>query len=272
MKHNPHKTINLDVLLRIITLFGFSAFFFMIVITKTVVFYVHPRNIPYIILGGLVMAIVALFLLKELFTPPKKEKPAFLTFFIVPLLLAFLLPARPFDTTLGGYTKLNLLSRANANAFQPFTNYDRERIEAFSPLDQSESELLHINRPYLEMVDGVIDMNNNNFARWLMEIYENPELYDGTPITLTGFLFQDRSMQQDAFVTSRMMMVCCVADLEMIGLLGQYPNEIKFPSDTWVRTSGTLSKSIYNGVSIPMIKVDTVEEVVRPKNEYVYPF
>jgi putative membrane protein len=266
------KTLNFEVLLKIILLFGFSAFFFMIVIRDRLFFYVHPRNTPYVILAGIAMSSVAIFLWKELFKPKKDQKPGFLFFFMIPLLLAFIVPARPFDINSGGYTNLNLMSRVNADRFQPFTLKDREWIEAFNPEPLTDAEFSAMNRPYLALEDGVITMNDNNFARWLMEIHENLDNYLGTPITLTGFVFRDQSMNSEEFVTSRMMMVCCVADLEMVGFLGQSTDDTTFPLDTWVRATGTLTKAPYQGVTIPMIQVEVVEEVVRPRNEYVYPF
>lgn len=262
------KKFNLDVLLKILILIGFSAFFFYLILSRNVSLYVHPRNTPYLLLAGVAMFTIAIFLVLELSSQKNTKSPLPLLFFMVPLILAFFVPAQPFDTLSGGYTALSLTTRAN-NSSQDFSFGSNN-----APSQEATKEDLEVlNRSYfLELEDGKISMNDTNFARWLMEIYSNLDLYDQTPIELTGFVFIDDTLSSDEFVLSRMMMVCCVADLEMVGLLTKYEDTKSLESDSWLRVTGTLSKTKYQDSYIPKVIVNDISPIVPPRNQYVYPF
>lgn len=262
------KRLNLDVLIKILVLIGFSTFFLYLIFSKNVSLYVHPRNTPYLLFAGVAMFAIAIFLLLEIFSQKDSKSPLPLLFFLVPLILAFFVPAQSFDTQSGGYTALSLTTRANnTNQTFSFGNNTPPSTEA------SEEELRNLNRSYLlELEGGKISMNDTNFARWLMEIYSNLDSYENTPIELTGFIYIDDTLSLDEFVLSRMMMVCCVADLEMIGLLAKYGDNKTLEPDSWVSITGTLYKTKHDDSYIPKINVEQINPVVPPRNQYVYPF
>lgn len=262
------KRLNLDVFIKIIILIGFSTFFLYLILSQNVSLYVHPRNTPYLLFAGVAMFVIAIFLLLELFSSKDTKSPLPLLFFLVPLILAFFVPAEPFDTQSGGYTALSLTTRANdTNQTFSFGNNNLPSTEV------STEDLESLNRSYkLELEEGKISMNDTNFARWLMEIYSNLDSYENTPIELNGFIYVDDTLSVDEFVLSRMMMVCCVADLEMIGILANYEDGKAIEPDSWISVTGTLYKTKRDDAYIPKVKVEQISPVIPPRNQYVYPF
>ncbi|WP_455797465.1 hypothetical protein [Clostridium butyricum] len=61
------KKFNFDILAKIIILISFSLFYLKILISKEILLYVHPRIIPFTILGICSMIIMAIFLISSLF-------------------------------------------------------------------------------------------------------------------------------------------------------------------------------------------------------------
>lgn len=53
------------------------------------------------------------------------------------------------------------------------------------------------------------------------------------------------SFQQDEFMTSRLLMTCCVADLSTVGLICKYDNTSQLKSNLWVIVEGILFTTEY---------------------------
>jgi len=128
------------------------------------------------------------------------------------------------------------------------------------------------NRNELQLIDETIIMDNDNYVRWIQEIYDNIEKYIGKKIQVSGFVFKEEQFEDNEFVSARMMMVCCAADMQPIGFLCRYDKAAELKVDTWIRVYGTITKGEFNGNVIPVIEADKVENTEKPEFDYVYPF
>ena len=273
------RIYNIDAVIRIIILVGFALFFFLTIQTGQVLKYVHPRNLPFMKFAIVVMVLISFFLIPEVFKPKRiKVSSTPLLFFVLPLIMAFLLPAQSFDSGSISYEDLKIEGNSvNIGNSEIKTEYSDESeymediyIDEYS--DTENKNIIDTNRNELQLINETIIMDSDNYVRWIQELYENIENYNGKEIQVTGFVFKDEQFDDNEFVPARMMMVCCAADMQPIGLLCRYENATELKSDIWIRVHGTIVKGEFKGSVIPVIKAEKVENTEKPEFDYVYPF
>lgn len=289
MVNSPWVRINLDALLRITVLSGFALFFWKIIQNGSILLYVNPRIVPYVKFGCLVMGVTALFFIKDVFRPRRKINIAPYLFFLIPLLFAFLLPAKSLDSSAMAFGDIEIASgnintgnsgsavSQNSEAVQG--SADAYGADAYGPDSYGIED--YASYP-ASGVDGSITsepastapivVSNDDFVYWLQEINYNMEKYEGREIEITGFVFKSKEFHNNEFVPARLMMACCTADLQPVGLLCRYDGAAALVQDTWLKVTGVIKEVEYNGQKTPAIIASKVEEAKKPNNEYVYPY
>nr|WP_286672867.1 TIGR03943 family protein [Anaeromonas gelatinilytica] len=285
-------------------LMGFAIFFFLTIQSGRVLKYVHPRNVLFIKFAVIAMVLISFFLIPEVFKPQRIRVNSMpLLFFVLPLIMAFLLPAQSFNSNSISYGDLKL-ERNSRNIDDSekkieYSNKSEDKEDIYideysdtkdqSIVDSNDSEykedtyvdeysdtenesIIDSNEDELQLIDGTIIMDSDNYVRWMQEIYENIEKYNGNKIQVTGFVFKDDQFNDNEFVPARMMMVCCAADVQPVGFLCRYENEVELETDTWVKVHGTITKDGFKGNDIPIIEADKVENTAKPEVDYVFPF
>ena len=123
----------------------------------------------------------------------------------------------------------------------------------------------------LDKKNKTITVTNDTFSAWLYELTMNVDRYEGYQITITGFVFRDKStMKGNEFVPARLMMSCCVADLAPCGFICKYDKASELKDDSWVTVTGTMHKAPYQGYDTPHITVTKVEPAQKVDG-YIYP-
>lgn len=269
MKEKNKRSLNGAVALKILLLVGFAAFYLRAILTGTADKYVHPRVIPYLIFAAGVMLVVAVLLLKELLRPRgKKESVWPLLFFALPLLMAFAVPPQSFHSSTGaaGVVQLTGESAASSDTVQPAQSTQGQGGAASGGAGGTAED-----GGFLQ--NGVIVMSSGNFYSCLNELYAHLDQYKGKPIQVEGFVFKDNGgFAKDEFVPARLMMVCCAADMEPIGLLCRYDKTPQLKADSWVDVTGTVGEAEFEGKTVPCIAVQSVEPAQNPDEAYVYPY
>lgn len=290
------RSYNLDAALKSLLLLGYAFFFFLTMQSGQILKYVHPRNVPVIIFAGMAMVICAVFFMKEALKPKRVLKSSkSLLLFAVPLVMAFLVPAQKIDSTVLSYDGINIggAIRSGNNITQNVdsTNslygddtimdgaYDEEAFyrEAFGNMYSDGSlgtadQNATISDEGFQVENGVILVDDQNYVKWMEEIHNHLDKYRGKKIQVTGFVYKDDAFGKNAFVSARMLMVCCAADMQTIGFLCKYKNVSDLPGDSWVKVTGTIQKETFEGDPMTVIVVDQIENTKKPENEYVYPF
>ncbi len=259
------KLINRSAMLKMMILLGFALFLGAILITGDVTRYVHPRNIPFIAFGAVIMAVIACFYALELFRPGHKKTRALpLLFFVVPLLMAFALPAQAFDSESSNVGSVSLQNPGPGSA----PAADSGQAEA-TPAPTAPQ--LSDTGPALQ--NGTVVMESDNFYPWLETLYDDTGAYVGKRIEVVGFVYRDADrMGEGAFVPARLMMVCCAADMTPVGLLCLYDGADRLKQDAWVKVTGTVGTTKLDGETIPCIRNAKVEPADAPAEDYIYPF
>lgn len=96
------------------------------------------------------------------------------------------------------------------------------------------------------------------------------------PVSLVGFIYRDKNFTGDEFLISRLLMVFCIADTQVVGVPANYPGISEYEQGTWVKVSGRLTKKIlpetnaYGLDWTPAIVIDQLEPTSEPANSYLY--
>lgn len=277
MKLKSKRYLNINVALKILLLLGFAFFFLNSVVTGSVSLYVHPRIIPYLIFAAVVMVIIALLLMGNLFNPQKhKVSLLSMVFFAIPLLMAFTLSPKSFNSSTGtvGDVQLsggNTVSNETVKTAQ--STEDQSNSEASSIESGVEDSAHEKSDESSFLQNGVIVMNSDNYYECLCELYADMDQYKGLPIEVVGFVFKENdNFADNEFVPARLMMVCCAADMQPVGLLCQYDQTSQLEADSWVKVSGTIEETEFDGETIPSIVAQKVESAEEPDEAYVYPY
>ncbi|MFA6940880.1 MAG: TIGR03943 family protein [Clostridiaceae bacterium] len=255
------KKLNAEALIKIIILFGYSIFSINSIRTGKIKLYVHPRIVPFIIFGIIVMIIIGMISVKDLCSAYKRKvRFSKYLIYIIPLIMAFSIKAKAIDSSMIRNKSITINQNTNSMASASKT----QNID-YSSISPSEGKKLNIE-------GNTIIVNDENFVFSLDELNENIKKYEKMKIKITGFVYKDKSFKENEFVAARFMMTCCTADMQVVGLMCNFQNTKALNNDTWVEITGKLEKSDYQGQVSACIKVDSIKKISKPDNQYVYPF
>lgn len=271
--------MNYEAVFKILIFLGFAGFFYTVIQSGAVRLYVHARIFPYLEFAVGAFVLMAFFTLGEVFQrAPRKTPAGRYTLFFVTLILAVSLPAAvavPNTMYLGdGVQGQNTESREKENGATDPSREAGNQQETLAPTGEEENTPAGEpgNEEWgLSLQDGKIIMDDNTFAGWLNEIYERLDVYVGVEIETSGFVFHSEEFLQDQFVPARMMMNCCAADAVPVGFLCGYPQAAHLPDDSWVKVTGMITRTTYEGETIPLIQAKKIVPVEKPETEYIYP-
>lgn len=260
MKPIRVKKINIGVSSKIILL-RFAFLIYIIKIRRTLL-YVKDTIIPYIKFGSEIIISLSLFIVRNLFNPKKKVYRSLYSFFIIPLLVAYILPA----TTVSSKS----ISLISTKSTQQIVNTKQDKSIVYN-IASPEKTTIKVDAK-LNIQGNTVFMTDNNFLKWTQEISYNMAKYEGKKIELTGFVFKGDGFKYNEFVPARFLMTCCTSDLQPIGLLAHYDKAKALKQDTWLIVTGTIKIIDYHGEKTPVIIVASVKNTSKPTIEYVYPF
>ncbi len=292
----PARAFNPQHFLESLCCSVFAVLIFHLVDSGKYLSYVTPRMGPYLYFTAIVMLIWAYAGLRRLFRPQHKIRSAHCLVLAIPILF-LLLPHTPLSSSdlsakyMGGGTFSGKSAASNAptgtSTENPVPN-STESTDTTLPQDGS-SDSLDINAsdtgsaspydeyavslpPGLDAKNKKITVGNDNFYPWLAEIYTNMEKYIGYQIVITGFVFKNPEiMQNNEFVSARLAMSCCVADLTPLGMICKYDRVSELKPESWVTVEGTLFKGQYMGSDEPQIMVTKITPAQEVKG-YIYPY
>ena len=248
------KRFNINEFLWFIILLGFASYFFYLFISGNIEIFIHPRMKKYAIFAFIVFCVLAYFQIDSFFSSHDDNhriKKGYLIF-LIPIFLGFVINPKGLDPSIANKKGLRLVGPTGEN-ISIFRNNENDKKE---------------NK------DGVIEVNEKNYLKIVEDMESNLKAYKGKRIVISGFVFKEGSFNKDEFVIARMLVSCCAADSEVIGLMCKWEDSNKLKDDKWVRIEGVIDSTIYKdgkGESIiPAVLVDKIENIDKPKNEYIY--
>ena len=278
------KNTRLQVILQAVILFGFALYFTCVVAFGSVYQYVHERHVPMLLLSAAVFLVLGILKLRPgrfmsallpVFSTDRGHSSAFgFVVFAVALLgmsaasgIAVRFSQFAYTDSLGGQSVIppvNVPSSSTVVESGVVAPFDTTVSPGITVPSGVESKM--------QTSDGGIVMNDDNFAQWLTELYTKPDTWIDKKITATGSVWKDGELfEKDEFALARMMMTCCAADMQPVGVLAQWADVHALTEGEWIEVTGTLSKKPYKDSFDPLIIVETVKKIDPPRREYIYP-
>ena len=270
------KTTRLQVILQAVILFGFALYFTGAVVSGSAYRYVHERHVPMLLLSAAVFFIIGVLKLKRVM----QESQSCTSLFNNGDAAVFdrsagdsrsgradVFGSAVFAVALAGM----VVASKTGIAFSQFSYTDSLGTQ-YTAAPPARTALTRIAPPQLPLQDGRIIMDDDTFSLWLTELYTKLDKWVGTEITAVGSVWKDSELfEPHDFALARMMMTCCAADMQPVGLLAQWSGAQELTDGEWVEITGTLSKKPYKAGFDPYIIVASVKKIDSPGREYIYP-
>ena len=256
---NPHasepRRFAAQELVWAVVLLAYSALFGYLLLSGRIRDLVHPRFVPFTVMGSLCLLLLSG---AQLSAAVQRRRPGpprgVLALFILPFVAVPLFVGSS-SSTLAGDTNVTITS-----AFSSTTG-DSD-AGSVAPIPAS----------------GPIVLNRDNYYSVYGAICDAPTAYVGRRVTVTGFVYKSPLVKGPSrFLTARELMWCCAVDVTTIGFLSEVSGGPIPAANTWVTVSGTLATTTItlpqeNGPStVPLVLVDALQVMKIPDFTYVYP-
>jgi uncharacterized repeat protein (TIGR03943 family) len=114
---------------------------------------------------------------------------------------------------------------------------------------------------------------DKNILDWLIAFQRtpDPQAFAGQTARLIGFVYRDERFESDAFMLSRFVVSCCVADASAVGVIVRSPQAEALPADQWVEVSGHFEPGQFANRPTPILIADVITKTTQPNQPYLYP-
>lgn len=253
--------LNKEALTKIVILISYAAFILNLLYTGRISMYVHPKMNTFVLFCALVFIIMAIINFGELFKKVyRRPRLSGYMFFIIPLLLALLIQPIALNSVLA-QSRGMVINKSQ-------TGINKEKAQ--NPVVNSETGDGNQPGSGIEIDGNRIIVTEKNYLTTLDALYLDYKSFEGLSIEISGFVFRDEGFGESNFVVARSTVSCCTADASVTGLLCEYPEAAKLRNDEWVRVKGVIQESYFEDEALPVIVVEAVEKITKPKDEYLF--
>lgn len=142
-------------------------------------------------------------------------------------------------------------------------------------LERGVTDAITMTRAKPQPFRSSISPDKRSLIDWVrtLNVYPEPEEYQGDPVNLTGFVVHPPNLGEGYFLISRFVITCCAADAYPIGLPVKLPsgtNQAAYPADTWLDVQGQMGVETLNGKRQLTILAKSLKKVDPPTNPYDY--
>ncbi|GAB6106593.1 TIGR03943 family putative permease subunit [Fusibacter bizertensis] len=258
---------NEQALLELVSTIIFSGTLIYLVISDRYLLYVTPRMKPYLVFAAIAMLLWSI-LGGNLRKPQYKVKTAHCFVLVIPVVFLLL----PHSSLTGADIDINAVSSMSKGSGVSSTT--SIGISKNTTIDSSKTTIrMDSYQPEgLDETNKRIEVANDNFYKWISEIYANAQKYKGYTIVMTGYVFKDpQYFKEGEFIPARLTMMCCSADLAPIGMLCRYNDVSSLEAGSWVTVEGIIEIENGDAGDEPVVHVTKVIHADEVEG-YVYPF
>lgn len=306
MELQMRRETDYNALLRAILLVAMTFFLARLLYTGDIKSYIHPKFIWFTATAGIGFVLMAAGQLRRAFKGVAVHPPLRSRLYIAltaVLCVGFLLRPHEFGADLAAKQGLNLTNRSGNRSVQaaapatapPTPAPGQQPAQPVTPpagqppqSDPSAGALPPAGQPEagatqtgpaqpplygkaaLQLVDNTAHIKADNFARWMMEIYDNHEKYAGKRVVYEGFTYHPPDAGPAEFGVLRLIVTCHVAHASPDGFLAIYPGNTRPAQDTWHRVEGVLEPIMWKGQSTVRLRVEKLTPIPKPDDPYVY--
>ncbi len=248
------KRFNFDELLWFLVLIFIDISLNYLVIKGKINFYVDNDMIKYVYITIVIISIIAIFQIKNIFTPKGSMN---IKIKLTPIILALILGVISFNKQQTfKHAELNLEIKENKTSvidkqslYEHEFDYNLNKNEdAKEKLDNDKQEVLIVNEKNPMMLDD-------------MRI--NPEKYIGKELEIHGFVCKENYLNKNQFIIGRLVMNYA-ADSKVVGIIGEYDRAYSLSENDKINIRGKIGSSTIkddNNInhSVPIIIIEKLE-------------
>lgn len=117
-----------------------------------------------------------------------------------------------------------------------------------------------------------IQVNNDNFGIWYIDMMDDEPFYKGKKLKLTGMIQKPQRLEKDFVVFGRYAMTCCADDVQYLGFLCKGDNWEGYADKEYVTITARLEFEYREeyGEEGPVFYTENIQKVQKPEEELVY--
>ncbi|WP_294155809.1 TIGR03943 family protein [uncultured Clostridium sp.] len=243
------KKFNFDEFIWFMTLILMAAGLSYMIQTGKIQFYIGNKMVKYIYFAICMIGIIALFQIKNVFTPKNNLN---LKVKYIPILLALVIGA---------------VSVKSQDSFR-HRQLNNMLINEYSEDYEIINDKVHNEE---KEYGQFIKINDDNINA-LEDIQDNPEGFIGKEIELYGFVCKESYLKNTQFLIGRIIMTCCAADSKIVGILAEDKDIINLNENDWVTVRGSISYTTIiddEGIThkVPVILIDNLDKSSKEENK-----
>jgi len=96
-------------------------------------------------------------------------------------------------------------------------------------------------------------------------------LSPGVMADIDGFVVHDPRLADDELIVTRYSVTGSVVDAVAVGMVVKWPEAASFPEGTWVRARGPVDRFVLEGLSLPVLAAQQVDQIPEPEQSYLFP-
>ncbi|WP_079710518.1 TIGR03943 family putative permease subunit [Paraliobacillus ryukyuensis] len=286
--------MKLQQVFRAVILFVFAVFLIQLHRSGDVFKLINPAYVTLSKIAGILFLILFVAQLYQIFVPNSHHYnhqhhhheasrfKGFISYFLIilPLFIGITMPFSTLDASIaqkkGMMVSLESSGAGQAQAMQQQSQKNSTIVSDPNPPDPD----LYSNKMNKQQYDSLMDqlpnlpsveLNEQMYTAYYQAIHNNPELYAGKEIKLTGFVYREEGFSTNQFVLGRFVITHCVADASIVGFLANLEGAEKFAEDTWMEVTGAIYLENYQGNILPAIKITDGHTITEPQQPYLYP-
>ncbi|MCR5650322.1 MAG: TIGR03943 family protein [Lachnospiraceae bacterium] len=125
--------------------------------------------------------------------------------------------------------------------------------------------------PY-DMSAPSIEVADEEYGIWYLDVFENPEAYAGKTVTFKGQVYKPKKASADVFVPGRFAMTCCAADIQFVGCPCKWKDAKDLKEKSFVMVTAEIGSQYSRelGQNAPVLIAKSVTAADAPADEVVY--
>ncbi|HBE9444107.1 TIGR03943 family putative permease subunit [Clostridioides difficile] len=250
------KNINKEYLIKLLTVMVVLIQIIYLLWKKEIVYYIHPRMIPYLVISICILLFIALSYIMIL-TKPKHIYQYGSTKYII---LSFLI-----TTLLISYSGLNIdKEKTKVEKYKGKEKYQDKISEKEEFRDRTLEERIY---------DEKFDVFDTEIYDFLNLLYTKQSVLKGKEVTYVVFVHYDDSLEKNQFIASRSIMVCCAADMISSGPIVNMNQPPKWKEGEWILLTGKIEYKEQKNSSNKTAFLNYIDAkpIEKPLEEVVYP-
>lgn len=249
-------------------------------------FYLHPKMTKFVIAGEIILIVLFVYQQTKLFKEGRSRFRIGYFLFLVPMLMLILAGDASAIIFENRTVNLNGFSQAQAAAPAPVES-EETKAEAESPSAYDMLPEGEMNSPDPGATDPTDPEASSTPANgtavglktedaFLQTLFNMEKDKEGQEISLEGFVYRDELFAENEFFVSRMLVNCCAADANLIGMIAVTSAADTFANNDWVRVKGVTKKSLVKNPatgeaeSRMVLEVREIEKIEPLESPYVY--